>query len=191
MSYSQENEEALVLAHFGERVGSFLDIGAADGVKFSNTRALAECGWGGLCVEPSPRQFLQLWEVYRDSRKVKLLNAALVVMSGIHEFHYSPDTVVCTLDAATHEEWSRDFKYSSWFINTLSVYDFLYYWKEHGWQFISVDAEGLSWAIALALIHHGVRPEMWCIEHDKGRQETLPGYKRICDNANNTMWVRE
>lgn len=33
----------------------FVDVGAFDGITFSNTWALAEAGWGGLCVEPLPK----------------------------------------------------------------------------------------------------------------------------------------
>ena len=34
--------------------GTFLDLGAYDGVDLSNTRALTELGWAGVCIEPNP-----------------------------------------------------------------------------------------------------------------------------------------
>lgn len=47
--------------------GVFLDIGAHDGVTFSNSFFLEqERGWTGICVEPNPRRFEEL-QVARSS----------------------------------------------------------------------------------------------------------------------------
>lgn len=35
-------------------VGTFVEVGAFDGVSFSNTRCLTELGWSGLYIEPMP-----------------------------------------------------------------------------------------------------------------------------------------
>ncbi len=37
------------------RDGYFVDLGSADGVEGSNTKALEERGWTGLCIDPFPR----------------------------------------------------------------------------------------------------------------------------------------
>lgn len=39
---------------FGTRHGFFVDVGAFDGVQWSNTYPLAQAGWSGLLVEPQP-----------------------------------------------------------------------------------------------------------------------------------------
>ena len=45
----------------GKRNGVFVDIGAYDGVTFSNTLMLErDRGWTGLCIEPLPDVFAQL-----------------------------------------------------------------------------------------------------------------------------------
>lgn len=38
----------------GVRDGYFLDVGSADGAILSNTRALEEHGWKGICIDPFP-----------------------------------------------------------------------------------------------------------------------------------------
>ena len=38
----------------GVRDGYFVDLGAADGVRKSNTKVLEDLGWSGLCVDPFP-----------------------------------------------------------------------------------------------------------------------------------------
>ena len=53
-SYSQESQDLKVLLHYKlKRDGYFLEIGASDGVKFSNTYLLEQkYNWSGICVEP-------------------------------------------------------------------------------------------------------------------------------------------
>ena len=60
MRYSQNDEEDVILQHFRGHAGRFLDIGAFNGVDLSNTRALAELGWTGIMVEPSPFNLCRL-----------------------------------------------------------------------------------------------------------------------------------
>lgn len=39
----------------GESNGFFLDVGSADGTQLSNSKALEERGWTGICVDPFPK----------------------------------------------------------------------------------------------------------------------------------------
>lgn len=65
-NFSQNNEQEVILNYFGPFKGAFLDIGANDGVTFSNTRALALSGWCGALVECSPRAFNKLRANYAE-----------------------------------------------------------------------------------------------------------------------------
>jgi len=75
--FSQRDEETYILEHFKGSTGTFLDLGAYDGVMFSNTRQLALNGWCGVCVEPSPTVLPKLLELYKDSDKIKVLPYAV------------------------------------------------------------------------------------------------------------------
>jgi FkbM family methyltransferase len=66
--YSQNDEERVILEYFGSHTGTFLDVGSNDGVTFSNTRALAERGWKGVLVEPSPKAFEKLKSLYKGHK---------------------------------------------------------------------------------------------------------------------------
>lgn len=59
---SQYGQDRFVAQWFKmQRGGVFLDIGAHDGVSYSNTAYLErELGWTGLCVEPNPAPFQRL-----------------------------------------------------------------------------------------------------------------------------------
>ena len=67
--YSQNNEEEIILNFFKEKKGIFLDLGAYDGIGLSNTRALAEKGWKGVCVEQTAYK-----EAYKKQRTCLFLN---------------------------------------------------------------------------------------------------------------------
>lgn len=50
--YSQNGEDLVIDAAFdGARSGFFVEVGCIDGRRFSNTLALEERGWRGICVE--------------------------------------------------------------------------------------------------------------------------------------------
>jgi len=56
--YSQAGQDKWVSEQMraltGRSTGWFVDVGAYDGISTSNTYALEQAGWQGLCVEPGP-----------------------------------------------------------------------------------------------------------------------------------------
>ena len=58
-SYAQHGEDKLIENLLPKRVSSFLDIGANDGVLFSNTYKFAK-GGASICIEPSRSSYLKL-----------------------------------------------------------------------------------------------------------------------------------
>lgn len=52
--YSQAGQDQWVVDTLGDRVGYFVDVGAYDGIQTSNTFALEQMGWDGVCIEASP-----------------------------------------------------------------------------------------------------------------------------------------
>lgn len=73
--YAQYGEENFLLDFFSNSNDGFLvDIGAADGVRYSNSRTLIEIGWSGLLVEPNTNSFKKLKLLYDGNKKVILEN---------------------------------------------------------------------------------------------------------------------
>ena len=73
---SQHGEDLALWRFFGERrEGFFVEVGAHDGVTFSNTYFLEAVGWDGICVEPNPVRYRELVKNRPHSRA---LHAALV-----------------------------------------------------------------------------------------------------------------
>jgi FkbM family methyltransferase len=83
-SASQYGQDLFVLeALAGQRGGFFLDSGASNGVRFSNTLLLEKSfGWRGICVEPNESFFRELTK----NRKCYCLNCCLYDRDGTVEF---------------------------------------------------------------------------------------------------------
>lgn len=69
MKFTQNDEGEAIANYFGSKVGTFCSLGENDGQTFSNVRALAMSGWCGVMVEPSPRAFHRLKQLYDKERK--------------------------------------------------------------------------------------------------------------------------
>ena len=92
--FSQGGEQPAILAALkGIKQGRVLDVGAADGSTFSNSRALIEQGWGGVLIEPEAAAFLKLHDLYQDRDDVLLGNFAVGIMSQLQMFHATRDLV--------------------------------------------------------------------------------------------------
>ena len=81
-SYAQHGEDLLVEQLLG-KIESFIDIGANDGVLFSNTFKFANKGARGLCVEPSLISFAKLRLNHLFHPKVKCIRCAASSQTGI------------------------------------------------------------------------------------------------------------
>jgi len=82
---SQTGQDLWVIGEaFNEmKNGYFIDIGAHDGILFSNTYIL-ECryAWNGICVEANPDSFIQL----KKNRRAVCVNACLDAAEGFVDF---------------------------------------------------------------------------------------------------------
>jgi FkbM family methyltransferase len=82
--YSQFEQDKTVYENYFKTKtdGYFVDIGAHDGVTFSNSKFFEELGWKGVCVEPNPLIFKQLQSV----RKCKCVMKAVADHTGTAQF---------------------------------------------------------------------------------------------------------
>lgn len=66
-----------------KRSGTFVEVGAADGIQCSNTLFFERnLGWRGMCIEPSPEPFKKL----RKNRKSICVNRAISDKAGNAQF---------------------------------------------------------------------------------------------------------
>ena len=82
-SPSQYGQDQAAFELLGElKHGVFIDIGANDGITFSNSLLFGEMGWEGICVEPNPITFKELGEC----RNCHCLNACITDCDGSVDF---------------------------------------------------------------------------------------------------------
>jgi len=89
--YSQSGQDAFVIEFFNnKRNGVFIDIGANNGIGFSNTYYLEkELEWTGICFEPIPQSFKKL----KENRSCICINAGVVDDNSLYkEFTYIENT---------------------------------------------------------------------------------------------------
>lgn len=199
----------------------FLDVGAWHPIIFSNTRALFELGWSGVMIEPSPGPFLNLLrccvkcgdvpnELYGD-RKDKLCK-----LCGSHRYGYEErltlvlaavemeessslrleitDDAVSSSDPNTRNIWKDRGGYFGWgLVGAISME--MIQLQFGGFDFINLDAEGLSVDLFRKAMELNWAPRCFCVEHDNRTTELLAlatskGYHCTYSNDTNVILVR-
>lgn len=110
--YAQNAEDAVVLEAFSDRQhGFFVELGCIDGRRFSNTLALEERGWSGVCVE-AYADYVELLRTNRPGSTV--VHAAVAETDAAEvEFHANSRGSLSTPDPAL--EHTHRSEYGQWF----------------------------------------------------------------------------
>ena len=193
--YSQHDEERYileVLRGLAPETAHFLDIGAWHPTCLSNTRALVERGWSGMMIEPSPQPFLNLLDAYGASGKITLLLGAIGLESCIAPM-WITDDAVSTLIETEYEVWRKHANFRGQILVPVITLDQLFHQYGGDWQFINIDAEGISPALFKRLLKIGVRPRCICVEHNQQIVELAghaqcAGYRQVYLNGTNVVY---
>jgi len=83
-SYSQYDQDLICLNRYFSNIseGTFVEVGADDGIDKSNSYFYELRGWNGLCVEPSPNRF----KLLRKNRDCICENYAIAEYEKVVEF---------------------------------------------------------------------------------------------------------
>ena len=193
-TFSQFDEQQAILAHFGEKKdGRFLDIGAWDPICFSNTRALYMRGWSGVCIEPSPTPVLSLLKEYGAGHRVEIVQAAVTLEDGLLKGFMASDDSVSSADAAHLAKWKGHAKFLGKMTVRTITWPQINNWFG-GFDFVNLDAEGISVDLFHAMLASGVKPSCVCVEHDDRMGElaaaaTKVGYKLVYSNGTNAVFT--
>jgi FkbM family methyltransferase len=198
--YSQNNEEAIIVEFFKNFKGSFLDIGANDGITLSNTHKLATLGWSGTCVEPSPTAFNRLSELYKKNSNIECIPFAISETEGKCTFYESNEhlgkgdySLLSTLVKSEIDRWKGTQVFKEIEVNSITVEKLLEISKIKNFDFISIDCEGLDYDILKALKPHIAGTKMICVEWNSINinkyTSLLPEYKLHSKNHENLIFV--
>ena len=201
MAYSQNNEEKIILDYFNGSTGNFCDIGANDGITLSNTRALAERGWKGVLIEPSPRAFEKLKTLYHKHKGFYIYQVALgnyngnAILFESGSFINSHDVgMVSTFKQNQMDRFKKvveyvptEVKIYKWrtFLNRLTLKEF---------DMISMDIEGNELEVLPDIDLS--KTKLICIEFNGDQQlkseyeKYLAGFKLIYTSPENLIYVK-
>lgn len=194
--YSQNEEEKWIAESFSDKsAGILLDIGAYDGITFSNSLALIERGWLATLVEPS-QSFAALSCRHSKNPNVSLVRCLVGTRDDVVPFWDSPD-MVATSTQYNHEVWKEVGQFSPAVympqITIRTLVRALPYLR--GTSFLSIDAEGQSADIFFSIPWDLINPKCICIEFDD-KEESIKqeaesrGYKVSYQSSENLVLVR-
>jgi FkbM family methyltransferase len=201
--YSQYGEEKILSQFFGDKTHGFLvDIGAMDGITYSNSRYLIQSkSWSGVLVEPHPEYFQNLQKLYNNNANITLLNCGCFNVETELDFHlYSTDTdrsngSVSTIskDFKNHiinrhgDEYRETIK-----INTVTLNNII---KNHkNIDFLSIDAEGVDMEVLSSNDWTKNRPSLVCVEHSMDINILMQfmdniNYVKYTETGGNTFFI--
>jgi len=176
--YSQNLEQNYILEYFKDKRGTFIDIGANDGLTLSNTRALAELGWRGVFVEPSPKSFEMLKKNYEGLKGFYFYQVALgdhngnAILQESSSLLTSADVgLVSTFEASEMQRFNKICTYEPVTVKMFKWKTFMNRLQVKTFDFISLDVEGFELHILPDMDLS--KTSLVCIEHNGH-----PGKKR-------------
>ncbi len=193
--YSQNSEQDIILTHFNGRIGTFLDLGAFDGIRLSNVRALAELGWSGVMVEPSPGVFIKLKENYKDFPLIELYECAVGDVTAELPFQNN-ENAVGSFHKHETKRWEGVETFDEIPVQCIEINELIAKSKYKQFDFISIDCEGVDYDIAIRLNYDTLGTKMVCIEFngvDQARYDAIFlkfGFKLLHKNAENLIYAR-
>lgn len=200
--HSQNNKEEIILNYFQEKKDensypAFLDLGAYDGIDLSNTRALTELGWAGVCVEPNPEIFQRLVENNKFFPKILNYEIAISTSDGIIEMNAN-NSYYSTLVDAEVEKWKAIEQFNKIKVRSMTWDRFyrIICLRNH-FDFISIDCEGMDYEILTQMNLDELRCKMICIETNGIQTQKyidyiskFDGFKVISTNPENLIMAK-
>jgi FkbM family methyltransferase len=201
VSYSQNKEEEVILNYFNGHVGTFVDLGANDGITFSNTRALAERGWKGVLIEPDPVAFSKLKELYKGHKGIYCYDYAISGHNGKAMLQTSSSLLkkgdmglVSTFHGSEMDRFKSVVTYEPVEVKTFKWKTAINRWQIKKFDFISMDIEGDELSVLPDIDLSETK--LVCIEFN-GKQDLkteyekyLSGFKLLYTSGENLIYGR-
>jgi FkbM family methyltransferase len=207
--YSQHGEQKIILDYFKDiDVNNlrFLDIGANDGVSFSNTYALALSGWSGALIEPSKMAFDKLEENYKENKSVNLYNVGISNKTEKMKFYESrnwvnadaPVSVLSSLDES-HKDKFIGMNWEETQCDFVTWIDFKnkYGINSEAFDFISIDCEGHDLIVLDQIKEILDRTKIVCVESSNSQDSNLNnilksnGFELMNETQDNSIYRKK
>jgi len=179
MFKSQNNESEIVINYFNyildNNIKTVLSIGENDGITFSNSYDLIERGWRAILLEPSPKAFEKLSDLYKNNSLVSCLNYGIALENGFlpfsesGSFNHNGDDVALysSLIDSEKDRWGDKVSFNKVEAKFLTFESFLNELeKDIQFDYITIDAEGYDYNILSQIDLKKIGCNCLCIEHN-------------------------
>ena len=192
-SYSQWGEDIVIDKLLGKkRKGFYVDIGAYDPIRFSNTQRFYNKGWKGINIEPDP---IRINKFYKLRPRDINLNVGVANKNGLLDFFkFSPQTLSTFSKDSVKNYQKQGYKLNEVIkVKVLKLSRILEKnVKRKEIDFFSIDTEGLDLEVLRSNNWKKFRPKVICIEGQgsspKKFLEKL-GYKKVYTNQTNSIFL--
>jgi FkbM family methyltransferase len=185
-------EQKIILNYFGENKGVFLDIGANDGIKFSNTYALALNGWQGVSIEPDNGAYSALCDNIKNLKGI-CFKCCIGTENKLVDFFISDDSLLCTLLETEKKKWINN-KFTKTKVEMITFARLQEISGYNKFDFINIDAEGVDYEILTQIDLTDTK--MLCIEVNERQRKQYIDYctkynmKLISDTGINLIFSK-
>ena len=165
-SYAQLQEDIVIQALI-KAVDKFIDVGAYDGIKYSNTFLFALHGAKGLCFEPVSSTFFKLDRLYLFNQRVACINEGISNQEKTLEIKsYGPLSSIDETKNERHRELVNFDDNAP--IQTIAVRPLSYWLSKYSdfWNsdVISIDVEGHELRVLEGIDFSRLTTKCWAIE---------------------------
>lgn len=183
-------ERAAILKAVGDFRGSFVSIGANDGILGEPTWPLVQAGWRGIMVEPNPWAFCKLYENLKPHPNVTLACMAWYPIDGVVAFYPHANDRLSTTNSERYQSKNQGYQQK--------MLSGRWRWHHyHATDFVSIDIEGNSAACMLDMLSCAICPRWLVIEHqgeDRAQIEEYANdwqYKILHETPENLFMERQ
>lgn len=209
--YSQTGESAYLAAlQRPDDPAYIVDVGAHDGISWSNSAYFIEGGWTALMIEPMPKAFAELAGRYAGNPRVLCRNLACANRAGTLPFvlgddhlamlsALAPETAPQSAPEIAPEEGETGAGPAAGAQTIAVAVDTLTrILDREGWppdfSILSVDAETMDYEVLLGLDFGRYRPRFIVVEDYEPKRRFLDhllqaeGYRRLAQLGANHIW---
>lgn len=173
--YSQFNQDKFIYENVfkNKTDGFFVDIGASDPIKGSNTMFFEEIGWSGILVEPNKKDYDELVKIrktpaenvgiYNKNGRFKFLlcGGYIKVLSGLlHEQHPQH------LNRIVNEFFTYGDSMEIIEIETITIEDLLKKYNRNEIDYLSIDTEGSEYSILSNINFNNIKIKCISVENN-------------------------
>ncbi|TSC88480.1 MAG: FkbM family methyltransferase [Microgenomates group bacterium Gr01-1014_5] len=194
-SFSQNEEDILIDNLLGNKpLGFYVDVGAYDPSRMSNTKRFYLRGWTGINIEPDPKNIKKF---YKSRPRDINLNLGIANQNGnLTYFKFVPETLSTFSKKAAESYKKEGLKLVSTYKIKISKLRGILekYCKGKHIDFLSIDVEGYGYEVLKSNNWKKFKPTIVCFEAgekfemDSEKLLMRSGYRKVCKNHNNLIF---